>query len=463
MVTGNSCYITVLEKRRMKIKALLDTDIVALNEIERLLQEEGIEAHALSGKSLLTEEVEKGIFNIIFLHCNLSSQPGDTIISIIKDIKELDPRAEIICLCVKEDEAVTIEAIKSGATACIGYPLNQHLLKEIILNIKNNAVLRRETYQMETALHEKYTFEGMVSKSPAMLDIFSLIRRIAPYISTILITGTTGTGKEVIARACHNLGPDAKEPFVTCNCSGMVETLIESQLFGHVRGAFTGAISDKKGLFEAAGRGTIFLDEIGDMPLSFQPHLLRVLQNGEFVRVGSTQTMKTRCRIIAATNADLFEQVKQGLFREDLFFRLSVITINLPLLKDRKEDIPLLCYFFLKKLREKTGKDIRGITMAAKHLLLSYDWPGNIRELENVLERAGLITTANFIRLQDLPKYLAVNAGKDGPADLSLSSQEKDHIQRVLITSGGNRTKAASLLGISRRALFRKMKKYGLS
>ena len=249
---------------------------------------------------------------------------------------------------------------------------------------------------------------------------------------------------------------------MACNCSGLVETLIESELFGHVKGAFTGAVSDKKGLFEAAGNGAIFLDEIGEMPLSFQSHFLRVLQDGEFRRLGSTKSMKANCRVIAATNVELYDKVKKGLFREDLFFRLAVITIKLPELKERKEDIPLLYSYFLNKIKTKLGKDVRGITMDAKHLLMSYNWPGNIRELENVIERAVLVTPVNFIRAQDLPTYIKESAKRDSPASLTLNDLEKNHIQSVLTTTGGNKTKAASILGISRRALLRKINKYNL-
>ncbi len=273
--------------------------------------------------------------------------------------------------------------------------------------------------------------------------------------------GETGTGKEMLAKALHSLSPLSREPMIVCNCSGLVENLIESELFGHVKGAFTGAISDKEGLFEAAGNGTIFLDEIGHMPLSFQPHFLRVLQDGEFRRVGSTQTMKAKCRVIAASNVDLKEKINEGLFREDLYYRLSTITIQLPALKERKEDIPFLCRFFLQRFRKNIGKSVVGISNPTRQLLMSYDWPGNIRELENALERAVLVTTTNFIRPLDLSLHIKKPEVEDAEVFL-IDDLVKNHIRRVLSTTNGNRTKAASLLGISRRALQRKMIKYGL-
>jgi len=277
----------------------------------------------------------------------------------------------------------------------------------------------------------------------------------------MFITGETGTGKEVLARRVHKLSQSSNEPFIACNCSGFIETLIESELFGHVKGAFTGAIADKKGLFEAAGSGTLFLDEIGDMPLGFQPHLLRVLQDGEFRPVGSTRTMRAKCRVIAASNVDLEEKVKKGLFREDLYFRLAVITIDLPALRERKEDIRLLCYSLMNKFKKSIKKKVIGISIPAQRYLVSYDWPGNVRELENVIERAILVTTANFIRPQDLPPYIK-NLKSSGGEGLSVDETLKNHIHRVLVTVGGNKTKAASLLGISRRALQRKIEKYSI-
>ncbi|MEE8329369.1 MAG: sigma-54 dependent transcriptional regulator [Thermodesulfovibrionia bacterium] len=444
----------------MNLKALIDADIA--KEIRKLLLEEDFEIYDLPEKELLLEEVARGVFHVIFLNCYDCSSCSDTIGQTIKNIKELDPRIEIIGIGTRKDNAEAIEAIKSGVTACFGKPVELNRLRETIGRIKEIANIRKETYQIETALHEKYVFAGMVSKNPIMLDIFQLIRRIAPYYSTILIVGGTGTGKEVLAKAIHSLSSVSREPFIACNCSGFVDALIESELFGHVKGAYTGAVSDKKGLFEAAGSGTIFLDEIGDMPLSFQPHFLRVLHDGEFRRVGSIQPMKAKCRVIAATNVNLHKQMKIGRFREDLYFRLAVITIKLPLLMEKKEDIPLLCRFFLNRLKEKTGKKVFGITRPAQSLLMSYDWPGNIRELENVIERAVLVTTANFIRPEDLPVYIK-ELRTETTANLSLNNSEKNFIQQVLITTGGNKTKAATILGISRRALFRKINKHGLT
>jgi DNA-binding NtrC family response regulator len=446
----------------MKLNALLHLDTDYADSVREFLLEEEIEVHDAPEEKDLLEETAKGFIDIIFLSCHSGSAGDDTIVSTIQKIKELDPRAEIICMGSDEKDMLTIETIKSGATACLSLPLSQTGLGEIIARIRRTADHRKEIYRIETTLNEKFVFTNMVSRNPVMLDIFSLIKRIAPYYRTTLVTGGTGTGKEVLSRALHDLSPRSGEPFIACNCSGLTETLIESELFGHVRGSFTGAIADKKGLFEAAGSGTIFLDEIGLMPLSFQPHLLRVLQDGEYRPVGSTKPVKAQCRVIAATNDDLYEKVRKGEFREDLFFRLAVITIHVPLLKERKEDISLLCYFFLNKLNKKIGKEVRGITMSAKQILMAYNWPGNIRELENVLERAILVTSTHFIRPQDLPNFVQESYKGKSDSDLSLENVEKKHIQRVLMTASGNKSKAALLLGMSRRALQRRIIKYEL-
>jgi DNA-binding NtrC family response regulator len=444
----------------MILKALLYLDNKYSEEIRGLLLEEDVEIVDLSDKKQFLEEIARGHLDIVFYNCS-RSVPEEVTLTLEK-IKKLDPRLEVVCVGIREDHSAAINVVKYGAIACIGTPLDQSVIKEVINKVKDHAVKRREIYEMETALHEKYVFNNMVSRNPVMLDTFGLIKRVAPYYRTMLISGETGTGKEVLARAVYNLSTGPNEPFITCNCSALTEGLIESELFGHVKGAFTGAFSDKKGLFEAAGSGTIFLDEIGDMPLSIQPHLLRVLQDGEYRRVGSTRTMKAECRVIAATNTDLHDEVKRGIFREDLFFRLSVITVKLPPLKERKEDIPMLCRFFLDRLNKKTGKNIRGINMDAKRILISYDWPGNTRELENVIESALLVSDVNFIRPIDLQTYLTDKMEEGDASSLLLQDVEKNHILKVLSAAGGNKTKAASLLGISRRALHRKIDKYGL-
>jgi len=380
---------------------------------------------------------------------------------ILQSIKTLDPRSEVIFF---GDSAVdAIEAIKIGASAYFSPPIEFEKLKETIDTVNDLFQVRKESAELEKLLSAKYTFlPGVIGKNPKMLDIFALIRRIAPYFKTITIMGETGTGKEVIGKALHSLSPAINQPFIVCNCAGLVESLVESELFGHAKGAFTGAVIDKTGLFEDAGEGTIFLDEIGELPLSMQPRLLRVLQSGEFRRLGSNKLLKARCRVIAATNKDLAQEVRIGKFREDLYYRLTPLTIYMPPLRDRKDEIPLLCRFFLERFNEKIGKKVFGISRPAQAALLTYDWPGNVRELENVLEQAAVITSETFIRLENLPVHLREAPVKEATNNILLDEVVKRHIETVLKQCNGNRSRASKMLGISRRALSRKLEKLSL-
>jgi DNA-binding NtrC family response regulator len=382
-------------------------------------------------------------------------------LSLITRLKSADPRVEVIFLGDQEGDA--LEAIKRGATAYFKLPLDGNLLREAIGKIEEMVEVRRETGALERLLIEKYTFDGITGRNPQMLEIFSLIRRIAPYYRTVLITGETGVGKEMIAKALHASSPWAQHPFLVCNCGGLVENLIESELFGYLRGAFTGADRDKTGLFEAAGEGTLFLDEIGELPLSFQPHLLRVLQDGEFRRLGTHQSSRAKCRIIAATHRDLQTEVKESRFREDLFFRITPLIIRIPPLRERKDDIPLLCRVMLDRIVKRTGKTVYGISRPAQAVLMAYDWPGNVRELENILEQAAILTAESYIRVEDLPAHIQVSKPAIiPPSALSLVDVERRHIENILQQYGGNRTKASQALGISRRALSRKLDKFDL-
>ena len=404
----------------------------------------------LSNEESLLPMVEKGNYNLIMLEGG---------IDLIPSIKAADPRVEVILFGERQD--VAIEAIRQGASAYFPFTVEIERLGEAIENIDDLFKSRKASADLDKQLNEKYTFFAeIVGRNPRMLDIFAFIKHVAPHYKTVTITGETGTGKEIIARVLHSLSPGAENPFVACNCGGLVETLVESELFGHKKGAFTGAITDKIGLFEAAGEGAIFLDEIAELPLSIQPRLLRVLQNGEFRPVGSNQTLKAKCRVIAATNKDLSEEVKNRRFREDLFYRITPLTISLPPLRDKKDDIPLLTRFLLEKLNKKIGKNILGLSRPVQAILLAYEWPGNVRELENVLEQASIVTTESFIRLSDLPPNMREIQEKKKTEPLSLEDIIKGHIEAVLTKCNGNKSRAAKVLGISRRALFRKVEKY---
>jgi DNA-binding NtrC family response regulator len=413
----------------------------------------GHKADTLRRNESLTDAITKNNYELILFEGEME---------ILQSIKTIDPRSEVIFF--GDNDVDAIEAVKIGASAYFSPPIEVERLKETVDTINDLFQVRKESAELEKLLSAKYTFlPGVIGKNPKMLDIFTLIRRIAPYFKTITIMGKTGTGKEVIGKALHLLSPAARKPFIVCNCAGLVESLVESELFGHIKGAFTGAVTDKIGLFEAAEDGTIFLDEIGELPLSMQPRLLRVLQSGEFRKVGSNKVLSAQCRVIAATNKELAQEVKRGKFREDLYYRLTPLTIYMPPLRDRKDEIPLLCRFFLERFNERTGKKVFGISRPAQAALLAYDWHGNVRELENILEQASVMTTETFIRLEDLPAHLKETPAKEVADIMLLDEVVKKHIETVLKQCKGNRSRASKILGISRRSLLRRIEKHSLN
>lgn len=381
-------------------------------------------------------------------------------LDLIEGLKAADPRAEIAVL--GNGSVDVVETLNRGASHLFRRPIDKDRFRAFLSDIEKSFTDRRETLDLEKKLITKYTFAGLVSRNPQMLEIFTFMRRVAPYYQTLLITGETGTGKEVTARALHSISPVANRPFLVCNCGAFVENLIQSELFGHTKGSFTGAIADKSGMFEAAGDGTLVLDEIGEMPLSFQPHLLRVLENGEFRKVGSTQASKARCRIIALTNRTLEEDVRSGRFREDLYYRLRRLSLRIPPLRERKDDLSLLYRQILEKFNERSGRRIYGISRPCQAILMNYDWPGNVRELANVFEEAAMVTDDRFIRQKDIPSYITARETIQ-PELLSLADAEREHIRRVMAACAGNKTHVAKRLGISRWALLRKIEKLGMT
>jgi DNA-binding NtrC family response regulator len=385
--------------------------------------------------------------------------PGMSGMDILERIIAEDPGTEVILMTGHYSTDSAVEAIQKGACDYLTKPLAVEKLQAKVRQLLDQAGERRRALQLEHELIGAYQFEGIIGRSPAMLDLFSKIRRIAPHFRTVLVTGATGTGKELAARALHRSSPVAHKPFVVCNCSAIVDTLFESELFGYVRGAFTGANQDKAGLFEAANGGTAFLDEIGELPLAAQAKLLRVLQNQEVQRVGSPMPRKIDVRVIAATNRDLKSMVREKTFRDDLFYRLAMVEIRLPRVTDRKEDIPLLQRHFLDRFAQQYNKNVKGITRRAQRMLSGYSWPGNVREMENVIGSACMVAEGAAIDIEDLPEELRVStveAHEDGHSEelVSLEELERRHVLRVLEQMNGNKNRTAEVLGISRTTLY---------
>ena len=407
--------------------------------------------------------------------------PGEGGLDVLRGIRDAAPGCQPILMTGFASVDTAVEAVKLGAMDYLSKPLDFERLGALLQTVREDLERRRSLLSIERELAHRLEFCGMIGRSPVMQELFAMIRRLAPHARTALITGETGTGKELVARALHKLGPRRETRFVTVNCSAVVESLFESELFGHMRGAFTGATDNKPGLFEAADGGTLFLDEVGELPLGVQAKLLRVLEYGEVHRVGSLAPKKVDVRVIAATNRDLHAQIAAGRFRSDLYYRLNMIEVKLPTLHSRREDIPYLTAAFVESCASRLQKPIRGITAAAERLLVSAPWEGNVRELRNVIERACILSESEFITERDfegcMPTPLGIGSHgrrntehEDGgtgaahvgpmtaeqtPDSTLLSTVERDHVIHVLEHARGNKKVAAQALGISRRALYR--------
>ncbi|MGD0361887.1 MAG: sigma-54 dependent transcriptional regulator [Bryobacteraceae bacterium] len=390
---------------------------------------------------------------VILVEASLAEGTG-----LLERIADRDPDARVLLLTDRYTADSAVEGIRQGACDCLSKPLTPASLQQRVAEVLEETRLRRETLELDERLLESFSFHGMAGRSPQMLETFARIRRVAPHYRIAMISGATGTGKELVAHALHELSPVSARRFAVCNCSAIVETLFESELFGHVKGAFTGAAQDRTGLFEYAQGGTVFLDEIADMPLSTQSKLLRVVQNQELQRVGSPEVRKVDVRVIAATNRDMRALVAENLFREDLYYRLTMVELKLPRLADRKEDLPLLQHHFVGRFAHSYGKRIGGISRRAQAVLSRHAWPGNVRELENVLGHACMMADAEFIDVRDLPDYLQNASAAPEAADpelMPLADLERRYTQHVLERVGGNKLHAAQVLGISRATLYR--------
>lgn len=445
---------------------IIDDNEGSLEMLSSALAQPGLEILTASDPEVGLEVVQERHPQIVLTDLVMPHLTG---LEVLDRIMESDPGTDVILMTAHYSSETAVEAIKKGASDYLNKPVSIAALRERIGVLLEAARKRQRANQLEGELLASAEFEGIVGNSPLMWDMFSRIRRVAPHYRAVLVTGETGTGKDLVAQAFHKLSPAHNGRYVVLNCSAVVETLFESELFGHVRGSFTGAAADKAGLFEHAHGGTLFLDEIGDMPLGTQAKLLRVLQNQEVQRVGSLTARKVDVRVVAATNHDLRAAIAAKQFREDLFYRLSMVEIQVPSLSQRKEDLPLLERHFITRFAGQYGKEIRGLTPRAQIVLATHTWPGNVRELENVIGHACMMCVGDTLDVPDLPPYLqspgeqrhaAAAMSETGVA--SLEDQERFLVMRAMEEAGGNQSQAARILRIGRDALRYKLKKHGL-
>ncbi len=448
---------------------VVDDDAPHAEAVAESLERVGYECVvATSGRDAL-RMIEEQTFDIIVTDLIMDGVGG---LEVLAKAKRELPDAEVVILTGHSTIKTAVTAMQAGATTYLTKPLDIGELRTVADKVSQSQRLARSNLELQRQLNERFGFEGVIGNSPAMHAVVARLRQIAPTTATVLIMGESGTGKELVAKALHNNGPRRYKPFVPLNCAALSENILESELFGHIRGAFTGADRERKGWFEHANGGTLFLDEVGDIPLSTQVKLLRALESGEIVRVGTNEPIKVNVRLISATNRDLNEAIANGTFRQDLYHRIKVISVKLPPLRQRREDIPLLIDHFLKDFNASHGKSVTAITPAARKVLMAHSWPGNVRELRNTIESMVVIDVDGVLDVDDLTEDLQAvvppatsEGGQGGGLSLvghSLEEIEKFYIAETLKMTNGNREEAAKLLGIGERTLYRKIKEYGI-
>ena len=444
---------------------IMDDEERERNRIESFLTQKGYEVIALGSVAAAMEAVKRERFDLLLTDCNI---PGVDALRTSDEARKLNPEMAVIIMTSFGTIETAVKAIRAGAYDYLQKPLDLDQLAVLVERISERTNLIRENTELKEQLRERYKFDEIVSTSHAMEEALNLAGRVAASNATVLLLGESGTGKELVAKAIHYHSPRVNFPLIKVNCAALPETLLESELFGHEKGAFTGAASKRIGRFEAADKGTIFLDEIGELTPGMQVKLLRVLQEHEFERVGSSQTVKVDARVITATNRDIEKDVREGKFREDLYYRLNVVSVIIPPLRDRKEDVPGLVEHFIKKYSLENRKEISGVSAEARDLLMRYAYPGNVRELENIIERAVVLSKRGSISSVDLPLHLRGAANESGINSIKLKGQLNetlDTIERGLILdalkeSNGVQTRAAEKLGVSERVLRYKLSKY---
>jgi DNA-binding NtrC family response regulator len=447
-----------MSKERTRILIVDDEEIVR-ESLSAWLEQDGYTVQTAPDGETGLDRIRKERWSILLVDLKM---PGIDGLQVLEQARQVQPEAAAVIMTAYATVDTAVAAMKIGAYDYLVKPFDPEELSLMIQKIVTQQALVRENVLLRKVLKREYHFRDLISKSPAMQAVFDLARTAARSNSTILVLGESGTGKELLARAIHAESPRSQSPFVAVSCAALTETLLESELFGHEKGAFTGAATRRKGKFEISQGGTLFLDEIGDISPKLQLDLLRVLEDRKFFRVGGTEPVTVDVRIVAATNRDLQKAVADGSFREDLFYRLNVIPVNLPPLRDRLEDLPLLVEHFLEQLGAEMNKHVDEVSSDAIGVLMAHTWPGNVRELRNVLERAVVVASGRVIETSDLGLRRAPGepAGSGGLA--SLDDIEKHHISHVLAETGGNISQAARTLGIDRATLYNKMRKYQL-
>ncbi len=450
---------------------IVDNEATHAETVAESLSRVGYDCSVATSGSEGARRIEQDAFDIIITDLMMNDVDG---LAILARAKNDLPEAEVILVTGHGTVPSAVTAMQQGAFNYLLKPLDLKQLRAVVERAADSARLKRTNVELNRRLDERFGFEGVIGSSSKMNDVISLLKRIAPTNAFVLIQGETGTGKELVAQAIHQNSPRKNKPFVALNCAALSEHILESELFGHIRGAFTDASTDRLGKFEYANGGTLFLDEVGDMPLPTQIKLLRVLESGEITRVGSNDSIKINVRILSATNRNLETAIAAGTFRSDLYHRLKVVTVVLPRLAERSEDIPLLIEHFMKLFAKRHEKTVKSMSTAARRRLMSYEWPGNVRQLRNVIESMVVVDYDGILDLDDLPSELAdpvapiVTAVQPTDGTLStlvgkpLSELEHLFIAETLRATGGNREEAATMLGIGERTLYRKIKEFGL-
>jgi DNA-binding NtrC family response regulator len=439
---------------------VVDDEVNARTALAELLRDEGFDVEMAADAFKALGKYESFAPHVVLTDLKMPGMDG---IELVKKLRAFEDPCDVIVMTAFGAVETAVEAMRAGASDYLTKPLNFDELLIVLTKVLENSQLRRETSQLRARVRDRVAPNNIIGDAPVMQRVFEVIEQVAPSRATVLVTGESGTGKELVANAIHQRSPRARGPFIKLHCAALAESLLESELFGHERGAFTGAVGRKDGRFSLADGGTLFLDEIGEIAPTIQVKLLRFLQEHEFERVGGTQTLKVDVRVIAATNKNLQEEVAKGRFREDLFYRLNVVALEMPALRERRSDIPALSRFFVDRYAKENGKSIDGVAPEALELMMAYDWPGNVRELENAVERAVVLAPGKLIDARQLPSSIrptTIQPGAPAIPGATMAELERYAILETLKSTGGSTSQAAEILGISTRTIQYRLHEY---